>query len=351
MTLISFLVSSLFLLSPQNTPYSVAHRGGHIKGFVPENSPAGVAAAKKYGYRAIECDVHYTKDKVLVIMHDRTINRTMVNASDLSPIKEPVVVAETTFAELRSKYVMASSDPAKRTPIPTFEEELDACKKYGIIPMMHTQHFEAYKMAKEKLGDNFIAFSAEYDSLRPVRQISDCLILWDPDNAPADEAISKLKALGGRCGISSMKHDLLTAEYVKQVRDAGFEVQSSIFKTPREVESYANGVTYVLSDFALFPAKSMKAKMSLHESDKTLRTGEKITFTGKQFKYSSLEIQIDIKGSVEVIVGGKRHYTFTHADGMQRIGSWRFYDTAPTIEIVAKENSTIKAVTINQYKY
>jgi hypothetical protein len=215
----------------------------------------------------------------------------------------------------------------------------------------HCTGGRAYGILKEKLGDNFIAFSAEYDSLRPVRQISDCLILWDPDNAPADEAISKLKALGGRCGISSMKHDLLTAEYVKQVRDAGFEVQSSIFKTPREVESYANGVTYVLSDFALFPAKSMKAKMSLHESDKTLRTGEKITFTGKQFKYSSLEIQIDIKGSVEVIVGGKRHYTFTHADGMQRIGSWRFYDTAPTIEIVAKENSTIKAVTINQYKY
>ena len=72
------------MLPMQSVPYSVAHRGGHIKGYVPENSPDGVASAKRYGFRAIECDVHYTKDNKLIHMHDRTINRTMVNASDLA---------------------------------------------------------------------------------------------------------------------------------------------------------------------------------------------------------------------------------------------------------------------------
>ena len=62
MTLISLFISLLTMLPMQSVPYSVAHRGGHIKGYVPENSPDGVASAKRYGFRAIECDVHYTKD-------------------------------------------------------------------------------------------------------------------------------------------------------------------------------------------------------------------------------------------------------------------------------------------------
>ena len=224
MTFFSAAISLLSLLPLQSLPYSVAHRGGHIKGYVPENSPAGVASAKKYGFRAIECDVHYTKDNVLVLMHDKTINRTMVNASDLSKIQEPVTVAETNFADLRNNYVLASSDPAKRTPIPTFEEELAACKKYGIVPMLHTQHFQAYKRAKEVLGDNFIAFSAEYDSLKRAREVSDCLILWDPTMEPAEVVVEKLKALGGRCGVSSMRDYLLTADYIKTIRETQFQI-------------------------------------------------------------------------------------------------------------------------------
>ncbi len=352
MTLISLFISLLTMLPMQSVPYSVAHRGGHIKGYVPENSPDGVASAKRYGFRAIECDVHYTKDNVLIIMHDRTINRTMVNASDLSPIEKPVEYAQTNFAELRSKYVLASSDPKKRRPIPTFAEELAACKKYGIIPMMHTPHFEAYKMAKKELGDNFIAFSADYDSLKRVRTISkNCLILWDPTMAPAEEVVQKLKALGGPCGVSSMRDYLLTADYIKTVRDAGFEVQSSIFKTPLEVESIAKGATIVLSDFCLFPFKPIKAKKNMTLADKQIKTGEKITFTGKKFRYSSVTMDIDLKGSVEVIVDGKRHYKFSDAKGIQRLGSWRFYDKVPTIEIIAKDNTLIKSLDIKEYKY
>ena len=352
MTLISFIISLLTLLPMQSLPYSVAHRGCHIKGYIPENSPDGVAMAKRYGFRAIECDVHYTRDNQLIIMHDRTINRTMVNASDLSPIAQPVEYAKTDLAELRSKYVLASSDPAKRRPIPTFAEELEACKKYGIIPMMHTPHFEAYKMAKKVLGDNFIAFCGQYDSLKQVRTLSkNCLILWDPDMAPADEVVRKLKELGGPCGVTSMRDYLLTADYIQTVRDAGFEVQSSIFKTPLEVESIAKGATYVLSDFCLFPFKPVKTVKKLAASARSLQAGERLTFTGKKLQYGSLELSIDVKGDVEVIVNGKRHYQFKDAQSLKRLGSWRFYDRQPTVEIIANTASVVNQLDIKEYKY
>jgi len=58
-----------------------------------------------------------------------------------------------------------------------------------------------------------------------------------------------------------------------------------------------------------------------------------------------------LKGSVEVIVDGKRHYKFSDAKGIQRLGSWRFYDKVPTIEIIAKDNTLIKSLDIKEYKY
>ena len=63
-------------------PQVTAHRGCHLDGLIPENSVAGIEMAARFGYPAIELDVKYTVDSVLVIMHDGTINRTMRNASE-----------------------------------------------------------------------------------------------------------------------------------------------------------------------------------------------------------------------------------------------------------------------------
>lgn len=40
--------------------------------------------AARMGYAGIECDVKKTKDGHLVVLHDKTINRTMRNAVDYS---------------------------------------------------------------------------------------------------------------------------------------------------------------------------------------------------------------------------------------------------------------------------
>ena len=188
--------------SPKGMPTAVAHRGCWLREpsgeyYIPENSIAGVKMAKRFGYPAVECDVKYTGDSVMVLMHDGTINRTMRNAADYTPVEGDVSVSRTTFKELRSKYLLESSDPALRTPIPTLEEFLLACREYGIIPMLHSSVKESFDMAQKILGNNWIAFSSNREAMAYARSVSDCLVLLDPGQSTAGETLAKLDAIGG----------------------------------------------------------------------------------------------------------------------------------------------------------
>lgn len=334
-------------------PYSVAHRGGHIDGFVPENSVAGVAMAARYGFRAFECDVHYTKDSVMILMHDGTINRTCRTADTYQPIEQPVRYRDLTFEELRSRYVLASDDPSLRTPVPTFAEIVAACKEYGIIPMMHTDLEEAYAYAYQELGDGFIAFDTSYEAMKKARAISSgCRILWDPGRTPADETVAALRALGGPCGISSMKADLLVSDYVGKIRAAGFEVQDSIFPSPKEIDGIAEGASIVLSDFSLFarPDRRDCCRKGGTKASCPVVPGKDMHFSWDRTEYGSLEMDITVTGSVEVTVNGRYSYIIS-GKGVHRIGGWRFYDEAPSVHIAALEASSVDCLELTVFAY
>ena len=85
--LLTLLLCSVAVAKSEPTVF--AHRGCWSKNdkgefVVPENSVAAVAMAARMGYAGIECDVKKTKDGHLVVLHDKTINRTMRNAVDYS---------------------------------------------------------------------------------------------------------------------------------------------------------------------------------------------------------------------------------------------------------------------------
>lgn len=73
-----------------------AHRG-HPD--YPENTMLAFEKAVEDGFEQIECDPQYTKDGVIVLIHDGRVNRTCRNA-DGSRILEDVWVAEKTYEEL-----------------------------------------------------------------------------------------------------------------------------------------------------------------------------------------------------------------------------------------------------------
>jgi len=74
-----------------------SHRGGVY--YTPENTMAAFRDAIKAGFDQIETDPCCTKDGVVVLMHDRTINRTCRNA-DGSEIVGEIRPEEMTYEEL-----------------------------------------------------------------------------------------------------------------------------------------------------------------------------------------------------------------------------------------------------------
>src|SRR5690554_1501323 len=84
----------------------------------PENSREAVAESIRIGIDIIEVDIRRSKDGELVIMHDRTIDRT-TNGSGK--------VDEYTLSELKG-YNLTFNDTITQFKVPTFEELLQLTK-------------------------------------------------------------------------------------------------------------------------------------------------------------------------------------------------------------------------------
>ena len=231
-----------------------AHRGRYSKDesgsfVIPENSIHGIREAALMGYEGVECDVKcLTRDGKMVMNHDNTLDRTMRKASDYSKVTGNVRLDALTLKEIRRDYVLESTVSEFRVAPPTLEEFLLECKKYGIKPMLHSSYPQAYALAAEIMGDNWVCFSSDYEKVKAVREYSDCTILSSVDSGTQEEIIQKLEAIGGDCGISSMEYSLYTPEFVSAIRDAGYHVQCSCFSDGEERKAIGNGVDYILTD-------------------------------------------------------------------------------------------------------
>lgn len=100
-------------LNPHSTHIMVvAHRGVHNE--VPENSIASFKKAIALGIDMVEMDIRHTKDSVLVLMHDKTVNRT-TNGKGL--------VSDFTFEEIK-KLRLTHKGRLTAETVPSFEEAI-----------------------------------------------------------------------------------------------------------------------------------------------------------------------------------------------------------------------------------
>lgn len=105
----------------------LAHRGCW-EGGAPEGSPAAIRACADIGPDIVEVDVQKTKDNVLVLMHDYTVDR-MTNGTGK--------VADMTAAQIRALRLRAGAGGPNAAlteePVPTLEEALLAAKGKYIV--------------------------------------------------------------------------------------------------------------------------------------------------------------------------------------------------------------------------
>lgn len=84
----------------------------------PENSIVAIKEAIRLGADIIEVDVRETKDGVLVIMHDKTLDRTTTGKG---------LVADMTYDQLQQLFLLHNGEPTTEK-IPTFKEVLNLVK-------------------------------------------------------------------------------------------------------------------------------------------------------------------------------------------------------------------------------
>lgn len=107
-----------------------AHKG--VASECPENTMVSFRCAVMQGYDVIELDLEYTKDKRIVVLHDKTINRTARNEDGTHPDKE-IGIHEITFEEaVKYDFGAAVSNKFRGEKIPLFDDVLKMAEETKI---------------------------------------------------------------------------------------------------------------------------------------------------------------------------------------------------------------------------
>lgn len=142
---------------PEQDVVSIAHRGGIVSG-VPENTLAAFRESINQGIDAIEIDLRGTKDGGIVIIHDKTVNRTTNGCGR---------VIDQTLAELK----MLDAGHGER--IPTYEEVLQLVTGTGVTLLLDIK--KSSKLDKSKVVRLTEQHNAVLSVIVGTRDIEDLL--------------------------------------------------------------------------------------------------------------------------------------------------------------------------------
>ncbi|MEY8000758.1 glycerophosphodiester phosphodiesterase [Clostridium sp. Mt-5] len=142
---------------------NIAHRG--FSGLYPENTMLSFKKAAEAGADGIETDLHVTKDGVIVICHDETIDRT-TNGSGF--------IRNHTYEEIRK------FNAGEGEKIPSLDELLSYVKDKDLLlnlelknDIIHYNNLEKNtidKIYQYKLEKNVIISSFNHKSMQKVKQ-------------------------------------------------------------------------------------------------------------------------------------------------------------------------------------
>ena len=173
-----------------------SHRGGVY--YTPENTMPAFEMAIKQGYSHIETDPCLTKDGVVVLFHDKTLNRTCRNF-DGSVIEDPVKLEDLTYEELMQYDAgIALGEQFKGTRIPKLSELLELAQGTDVIIALDKKISTA---DVDKLIDVVVQYDAKVcfscadtERIKAVqRRLPDAMIDYDGNTLEADlEKISSM---------------------------------------------------------------------------------------------------------------------------------------------------------------
>ena len=161
-SLLGSLYTELFTKNTQiRTSNIIGHRG--IPSLAQENSIKGAKLAYEYGATAIENDIHLTKDGVIVVVHDNTLDKQTTGSGNVSSY---------TYEQLK-KFKIDVNSSCDPEPIPTLEEYFVEFKGKDVQIVIEI------KTTDENICQPLKELIEKYDILDQVNVISfntNCLI-------------------------------------------------------------------------------------------------------------------------------------------------------------------------------
>jgi glycerophosphoryl diester phosphodiesterase len=174
--------------SPQSYPLVSAHRGGPTKGF-PENCTATFANTIKYIPTIIETDIALSKDSVLVMMHDNTLNRTTTGTGK---------IGDYTYKELQQLFLKDTEGNVTSFKIETLDQVLQWGKN-KVIYTLDIKRGVPMKMIvdavrKNKAERNTIIITYNANQAAEVSKLAPDLLI--SVSARGKEDVERMEALG-----------------------------------------------------------------------------------------------------------------------------------------------------------
>ena len=226
--------------TPRDKVFIVAHRANTYYGFqhnIPDNSIPGIESAIKFGADMVELDIRPTKDNVLVLMHNSTIDDSTTGTGNL---------IDYTYEELM-KFDMKKGSKAyvgedgKTVKVPTLKEALLACKDriYINLDVKDASAAKLVRIIKEcGMEGQVMIYTGSDVSFATECQYKDSGIAVHPYISSASD-ISKYTGLPGAL-LFQYGYDLYTGknpEIGRQIRALGFLSYSNLLTFDQQILS------------------------------------------------------------------------------------------------------------------
>lgn len=225
-----------------------AHRG--FSGKYPENTMLAFRKAVEAGCDGIELDVHFTKDKELVIIHDEEIDRTCINGTGF--------VCDYTLEELKQFDVSFKFKDMGFNGIPTLREYFEYIKDKDVITNIEIKtNKNEYPGIEQAIADMITEFdlkdkinisSFNYYSVLRYKAIMPDM----PCGVLEESWIPGWFELVKRYNVEFVNpmYNMINEEFIKEAAEGGFGINTFTPNTREVLEDLVKkGVRSVITNF------------------------------------------------------------------------------------------------------
>ncbi|KIL49035.1 hypothetical protein KP77_22460 [Jeotgalibacillus alimentarius] len=221
-----------------------AHRGS--SGTYPENTMLAFKKAEKTGCYGLEFDVHMTKDREVVVIHDETVNRTTNGRG---------AIKDLTLDEIKKLYI--KSGWLRKEKIPSLDEVLEWAKSNEMLINIELKNDKIFyegleelvvqKVANHQLQDRIIYSTFNHESVKILKKITSCEVA----------ALYSRKGINPVLLAQSLNADaihanfrVMTPQLMRDCQQHGIPVRLYTLNKPALIQKWLNeGLSGVITDY------------------------------------------------------------------------------------------------------